>query len=264
MTYGSLPRAPGEEWNAFMGRQSAFERGLGSSGPGLSSGRAAMDAALGRTSTMRSSPSRSGGIGGGGGGGGAPMRFSRPLTPPPELQTMPIPYAETQQRMMEVNPAEKLIAQSQALNVPYQAEFQRLFPQFQSGLLSAGQQAVSLLSGQSPRDITQQIGRNAAQLGYSGFGYAGGRGGLVGNILPRSFGLTSLDMMNRGADLLGRTLGLTQQAMATTMPVSPLQFAVAPSQVFDTLTAQAQYNTEIAHQNALNKWFAQNPGASLG
>lgn len=193
------------------------------------------------------------------------MRFQRPLTPPPELQTFTIPYGETQQRMMEVNPAEKLIAQSQALNAPYQAEFQRLFPQFEPGLLSMGQTASSMLAGQLPRDITQQVGRGAAQLGFStGLGTAGRQGGLYGNILPRSLGLTSLDVMGRGADLLTRSLGLAQQGMQTRMPVSPLQFAVAPSSVFDTLTAQAQYNTEIANQNLLNKWMAQNPGASLG
>lgn len=180
-----------------------------------------------------------------------------PKKAPPTLPGLVIPYAETQPRMMEVNPAEKLISQAQALNAPYRQEFQRLFPQFEPGLLSMGQTATSMLAGQTPRDVIQQIGRGAAQLGFStGLGAFGRQGGLYGNILPRSLGLTSLDLMGRGSDLLGRTLGLSQAGMQTTMPVSPTQFMVAPSQVFDTLTAQAQYNTEIAAQNLMNAWMA--------
>lgn len=133
-------------------------------------------------------------------------------------------------------------------NVPFAEQYKQFAPQTEAGSRALSQAGATMATGVIPRDLTGQVGRSAAALGLrTGLG---GRSGVGRNILARDLGLTSLQVQQQGADLLGRSSALAQQAMQAMSPISP-------QQVFQTAFTQAQYNREIANQNLLNAWMSR-------
>jgi len=191
-------------------------------------------------------------ISGGGGGGGSsrsPIEFS--LGPAPELKGLTIPYEEMQKRMSEVNQPGRVSEQAAALNQPYQQAFQSYLPGFKAGTAGLSNLANTYISGQMPRDMAGNIARSSTQAGYAS-GLMGG--GLQRNLTARDFGLGTMQLQQQGADLMQRSLQLAAGGMQATMPVSPLNLMVSPSEIFGTLTAQAQYNQQIQNENLMNAW----------
>lgn len=175
---------------------------------------------------------------GGGGGGGslfapAPIEFS--LGPAPTLEELQVDYETLGRRAMEAN-------------VPFAQQYRQFAPQTEAGTRALSQAGATMAAGVLPRDVTGQVGRSAAALGFqTGLG---GRSGIGRNILARDLGLSSLQVQAQGADLLNRSSLLAQQAMQAMAPI-------APQQVFQTAFGQAQYNREIANQNLLNAWLSR-------
>jgi len=239
MLYGQIPRAPGQDWNEWMGQQDAFNKTY--TGPGIATARAA--------ATQRDNPSgisggsirRSGGGGGYGGGGGGPISMSQPapldfyLGPAPTLQGLNLDYAEMGKRAMEAN-------------APFAAQYKQFAPQTEAGTRALSQAGATMATGQLSRDMTSQIGRGAAALGFSSG--LGGRSGIGRNILARDLGLGSLQVQQQGADLLARSSALAQQAMQAMTPISP-------NEIFSTAANQASVNQQIANQNLLNAYQSQ-------
>ncbi len=174
---------------------------------------------------------------GGGIAGGAftpqPIEFS--LGPAPTLQELQVDYETLGRRAMEAN-------------APFAQQYRQFAPQTEAGTRALSQAGATMAAGVLPRDVTGQVGRSAAALGFqTGLG---GRSGIGRNILPRDLALTSLQVQQQGADLLGKSSQLAQQAMQAMAPI-------APQQVFQTAFGQAQYNRELANQNLLNAWLSR-------
>jgi len=236
MSYGQIPRAPGQDWNEWMGQQSAFNNTY--TGPGIATARAA--------ATQRDNPSgisggsrlRSGGGGFGGGGAvsigqSAPLEFY--LGPAPTLTELNLNYEEMGKRAMEANK-------------PFAEQYRQFAPQTEAGARALSQAGATMATGQLSRDMASQIGRGAAALGFSSG--LGGRSGIGRNILARDLGLGSLQVQQQGADLLSKSSMLAQQAMQAMAPI-------AVGSVFDTAANQASVNQQIANQNLLNAYQTQ-------
>lgn len=238
MSYGEIPRAPGQDWNEWRGQQEAFNRTY--TGPGIATARAA--------ATQRDNPSgisggsvrRSGGGSFGGGGGGAismgqPAPLDFYLGPAPTLQGLNLDYAEMGKRAMEAN-------------APFAEQYKQFAPETEAGARALSQAGATYATGQLSRDMASQIGRGAASLGFSTG--LGGRSGIGRNILARDLGLSTLEVRQQGADLLSKSSMLAQQAMQAMAPI-------APSTIFDTAANQASINQQIANQNLLNAYQSQ-------
>jgi len=163
----------------------------------------------------------------------APLDFY--LGPAPTLQGLNLDYAEMGKRAMEAN-------------APFAAQYKQFAPQTEAGTRALSQAGATMATGQLSRDMTSQIGRGAAALGFSSG--LGGRSGIGRNILARDLGLGSLQVQQQGADLLARSSALAQQAMQAMTPISP-------NEIFSTAANQASVNQQIANQNLLNAYQSQ-------
>ena len=237
MSYGEIPRAPGQNWNEWMGQQSAFNNTY--TGPGIATARAAATQRDNPSGVSARSVPRSGGGGGGGGGGGTMMMQAPPiefyLGPAPTLEELNLNYEEMGKRAMEAN-------------APFAAQYKQFAPQTEAGTRALSQAGATMATGQLSRDMASQIGRGAAALGFSSG--LGGRSGIGRNILARDLGLGSLQVQQQGADLLSKSSMLAQQAMQAMTPI-------AVGSVFDTAANQASVNQQIRNQNLFNKYQTQ-------
>ena len=181
-----------------------------------------------------------------------PLEFSRGESP--KLAELQVPYEDFTKRLSEVNQPEQLAGLAERYNAPTRQAFESYLPQFRPGLAALGNLAYDYLGARIPASVAQGIARSTAATNLQ-TGLAGG--GLGRGLTARDFGLTALNLQQTGADLLGRSVGLTQQAMQLASPVSVANLMVSPQQVFDTLTSQAQYNQQIANANLLNAWQSQ-------
>jgi hypothetical protein len=239
MGYGQLPRAPGEDWNAWMGRQDALASTY--NGAGLATGSSAL--------SQLQNPSGIGGrgyVGGGGrgvsyggGGGGQSMATNQPvefyLGPAPKLSELNLNYEELGKRAMEAN-------------APYAQQYQQWAPGAQAGAAALSNLGATMATGQLSPDMIGQVGRSAAALGYSTG--IGNRSGIGRNLLARDLGLNSLAVQQQGMDFLNKSSILAQQAQQAMSPISP-------NEVFGTAANQASINQQIGNQNLLNAWQSQ-------
>lgn len=187
----------------------------------------------GARSAMRSTGPRLPSGGGGASPGQAPMEFY--LGPAPTLQELNLNYEEMGKRAIEANK-------------PFEERYRQFAPQTEAGTRALSQAGATMATGQLTRDMTGQIGRGAAALGFSTG--LGGRSGIGRNILNRDLGLGSLQVQQQGADLLAKSSALAQQAMQAMTPISP-------AEVFSTAANQASINQQIANQNLMNTWQTQ-------
>jgi len=186
-------------------------------------------------------PSRGGGGGGGGGGGygggvapqATPVEFY--LGPAPTLEQLNLNWEEMGKRAMDVNK-------------PYAEQYKQFAPGTEAGTRALSNLGATMATGQLSQDMASQIGRGAAQLGFSTG--LGGRSGIGRNILARDLGLSSLQVQQQGADFLSKSSQLAQQAQQAMSPISP-------TEVFGTAANQASYNNQIQNQNLLNTWLSQ-------
>lgn len=235
MNYGQVQRLPDEGWNEWLGRKSAASDMFGGfAGSGLSN-------ALRAEQGLSSGGSRrsSGGGSRGGGGGGMVMGQPEPLDfymgPAPTMEELNLNYEEMGKRAMEAN-------------APFAAQYKQFAPQTEAGTRALSQAGATMATGQLSRDMTGQIGRGAASLGFSTG--LGGRSGIGRNILARDLGLNTLQVQQQGADLLTKSSQLAQQAMQAMSPISP-------GQVFGEAISQASSNQGIRNQNLLNAYQSQ-------
>lgn len=239
MSYGQIPRAPGQDWNEWMGQQEAFNRTY--TGPGIATPRAAALQRDNPSGISGGSVRRSGGSFGGGGGGGGGFSMGQPapldfyLGPAPTLQGLNLDYAEMGKRAMEAN-------------APFAEQYRQFAPQTEAGARALSQAGATMATGQLSRDMVGQVGRGAAALGFSTG--LGGRSGIGRNILARDLGLSTLQVQQQGQDLLAKSSMLAQQAMQAMAPI-------APTSIFDTAANQASINQQIANQNLLNAYQTQ-------
>lgn len=165
--------------------------------------------------------------------GAPPIEFS--LGVAPELGKLEVDFETLGKRALEANK-------------PFAEQYKQFAPQTEAGTRAISQAGARMATGQLPADLTGEVGRSAAALGYQAG--VGPRSQMGRNILARDLGLTSLQVQQAGQNLLERSSALAQQAMQAMAPI-------APQQVFQSAFGQAQYNQEIANQNLLNAWMSR-------
>lgn len=102
------------------------------------------------------------------------------------------------------------------------AALERMLPGYSSILSRGTEQVKSLQAGEVPQDVENMLARRAAERGVT-LGYGGGSG-FGENQFLRNFGLTSLDLSQRGLDAASRWLGMAQ----STTPVFNMASAFVP------------------------------------
>jgi hypothetical protein len=133
-------------------------------------------------------------------------------------------------------------------NAPFRQQFQEMNPDLEAGLKALSASGAQMATGQLGRDMVGEIGRNTAALGFSG-GF-GGRSGMGRNLLARDFGLSSLQVKQQGASLLGQSTQISAQAMKAMNQIDP-------NEVFRTEANRAKTNLDIQNQNIMNEYQSQ-------
>ena len=239
VSYGEIPRAPGQDWNQWRAQQEAFNKTY--TGQGIPTARGAAEQR--DRKVQPSMPATKPKTGGGGGGGYImPQQQEKAATPvefylgaTPTLQGLTMDYGELGKRVMEVNK-------------PFAEQFRQFNPMAEAGTRALSQAGATSAAGQIGRETMGELGRTNALLGF-GTGL-GGRSGAGRARIARDVGLSVAQAQQQGANLLAQATGLTQQAMAAMMPVSA-------TEIFTTAANQASINNQIANQNLLNAWQSQ-------
>lgn len=109
--------------------------------------------------------------------------------------------------------------------------------------------AAPLLQGEIPQDVKDQIQRSDAYQALSG-GYAGS--GMAHSLTARDLGLTSLDLMGRGASLAGQGSNAAQRwaSLAKGETLDPASMFVTPQQ-----TAAFDMQNELLRQQSLQNKY---------
>lgn len=102
-------------------------------------------------------------------------------------------------------------------------------PGFRDIVSRSGSRISELLSGEIPKDVSDQIGRNAAYQSLSG-GFGGS--GMARNLVARDLGLTSLDIIGKGLDTGSRWAAMARANTADQF--NPASMFITPEQRIQT------------------------------
>jgi hypothetical protein len=154
-------------------------------------------------------------------------------------------------------------------------------PDFSNILASGGQltedminQAASLVSGQVPQDVQDQIMRSDAFTSM----LSGGGPAFDRSLTARDLGLTSLNLIQQGGQLAGEAGNAAQRwaGLASGMIMSPSGMMITPLQMatfdmqnrlYEQATQQTRNNIAAAPNpglQALNQWVEQIGGTLIG
>lgn len=121
-------------------------------------------------------------------------------------------------------------------------------------------QAGSFLSGEIPQDVQDQVYRSSAYKSFAG-GYGGSQ--MSGGLAARNLGLTSLDLISRGANLASQGGNAAQlwSHLAGQQTFDPSSMFVTPGQQA-AITARNNEMTQATQQFKYNVEAAPDPVAS--
>lgn len=126
----------------------------------------------------------------------------------------------------------------------------RILPGYSDMLSQGSKNTQAQLRGEIPKDVQDQVRRSSAFKALSG-GYGGS--GMSKALTARDFGLTSLDMMERGTNAAQRWSGMAQSSVAP--------FTVTAAQQGD-MTMRNNLYKQITEQMKFNTAAAPDPGAA--
>lgn len=143
----------------------------------------------------------------------------------------------------------------------------QVLPGYQGMVSQMGTNVSSLLAGNVPTDVQNQIQRFGAQqaissgIGGGGAGIAAAPAGLMGKtITARDLGLTSLNLQQQGQAGLGNLLGMAKDYLMP-QPVNPMSLLpFADLAAGEQWSKQAQFEANLAEYNAV----AQQAAAQVG
>lgn len=169
-------------------------------------------------------------------------------------------YTESLGAMQSASPQAEDVARRQ--NVFNQAELDRLLGQEIPGYRSAQEQrtsnAMALLRGEIPEDVTSQVQRRTAAQALEG-GYAGS--GMARNLTARDLGRTSLDLQNLGAQQFSNIVGTTPM----TRPVTSTSLLdISPQDVLGLRSQERSQKLNTLLQRAGVKGGTETFGSVLG
>jgi hypothetical protein len=97
-------------------------------------------------------------------------------------------------------------------NLPgIQALLDKILPGWSDMQKEGSKNTLSLLRGEIPQDVQDQLRRNSAYKSFTG-GYGGS--GMSKALTARDFGLTSLDLMGKGENSAQRWMGMSEGAVS--------------------------------------------------
>lgn len=132
---------------------------------------------------------------------------------------------------------------SNQVNSLYQQQLSQSAPGLMSGISSASKNAESLINGEIPQDVQDQVARSAAATNMStGVGVSSGMGR---NLVARDLGLTSLNLQQQGTSMLGN---ITQLAQSVN-PYTVQSQLFTPQQLLQRQDQQSIYNWQGQNQN---------------
>lgn len=115
----------------------------------------------------------------------------------------------------------KKAAAANTRNLPeIESLLEKIMPGWKSMVGQGSKNAQSMLRGEIPDDVQGLLRRNAAYKAFSG-GYGGS--GMSKALTARDFGLTSLDLMNKGENSAMRWMGAARESVAPWMVTGPAQ-----------------------------------------
>lgn len=130
------------------------------------------------------------------------------------------------------------------LNTAYQRDLSNVLPSLLPSLQTSGGQAQQLLGGNLPADVQAAVRRSGALASING-GF-GANSGMARNLTARDFGLTSLNLINQGQNLLNQDTNIARSIN----PNQASQFMINPSQFLGIGENNTIANNNIAGQNA--------------
>jgi len=135
-------------------------------------------------------------------------------------------------------------------NEIYRNQLNQVSPNLLENLELASETTNSMLKGEIPSDVAEQISRNSISRNLS---LGVGNSSFGRNLEARDFGLTSLDIMNQGFNRVGQEINFSKALTPDT--VSDLLFN--PSQILQRMDQEAIVNHQVAGQNQMIE-FANN------
>lgn len=131
-----------------------------------------------------------------------------------------------------------------------EAYLNKILPGYSEMIKQGGTNTLSLLRGELPKDVQDKVARTSAFKSFAG-GYGGS--GMAKALTARDFGLTSLDLMERGTNSAQKWAGLTQQSTAP--------YAVTARDQTDTTFKNNLYKQAV-EQFKYNVAASPDPGAA--
>ena len=119
-------------------------------------------------------------------------------------------------------------------------------PSFMPNVSKLGTNISSMLAGQIPQDVMDQVTNSTAYQSLMG-GYGGS--GMAHSLTARDLGLTSLNLQQQGQQGLGTEASL--DGMLTPGRATAGSMMLSPSSLQEADYTADQYNNQIANQNSL-------------
>jgi len=124
-----------------------------------------------------------------------------------------------------------MIADASQISAAQRTELEKFMPGAEAQRAKSGEIISSMLQGDIPQDVREQTMRNIAEFGGAGFNpeTAGRAGGFQAAqaLVPRQFGLISLDLQTRGMGLAQSWQQLAKAFTADPLAVGELQYRYA-------------------------------------
>lgn len=169
-------------------------------------------------------------------------------------------YTESLGAMQSAAPQAEEVARRQ--NIFGQSEIDRILgqeiPGYRSGQEQRAANALAMLRGEIPEDVTAQVQRRTAAQALEG-GYGGS--GMARNLTARDIGRTALDIQNLGAQQFANILGTTPM----TRPVTSAGLLdISPQDVLGLRSQERSQKLNTLLQRAGVKGGTETFGSVLG
>ncbi len=139
----------------------------------------------------------------------------------------------------------KRAAASNLENTPgIQALLEKILPGYGEMVAQGAKNTNAMLKGEIPQDVQDRLRRNAA---FQSFTAGSGGSGMSKALTARDFGLTSLDLMEKGTNSAQRWAGLTQAGVSPWMVTGRDQGEqTMKNNLYEQATKQFQFNVDAA------------------
>jgi hypothetical protein len=132
-------------------------------------------------------------------------------------------------------------------NAQYRHDLYSVSPTLAGNLGQQGANTASFLRGEIPADVQTQVRNNAAETSlYGGFGGSQ----MARNLTARDFGLTSLNLIDKGNAGLSQQLGYSQAL--NPFQSNTLDYIQNPGQFQQQAIQQNQYGNQVTNANQTN------------